>query len=90
MVEVDLLDFMRNCKRLAKQALGPTRASPLKAGLPAGNTSSFTGIGSKMTTATVKRKIVSDVSANHARSSNSISPMFRITPRSTRRLTDPI
>ena len=54
MAEVDLLDFMRDCKRLAKQALGTNT------GLPAGTPSSFTVIDSKMTTATAKRKIGSD------------------------------
>jgi IS5 family transposase len=33
MVEVDLLDFIRNCKRLAKQALGTDAGKPVEGGL---------------------------------------------------------
>jgi|GEM_PF-2625164 len=46
-MEIDILDFVEQCRDLAKQA----------AGSPAGSMSSYTVFGSKKVTATVKRRI---------------------------------
>ncbi len=56
-MEVDLLDFVEQCRQLVKQALGKHAGEPPAAGSPAGSTSFSTVSGSKTATATVKHRI---------------------------------
>ena len=55
-MEIDILDFVEECRHLAKQALGKHAGSPPAAGTPAGSMSLFTVSGLKEVTASEKPK----------------------------------
>ncbi|GAB7011476.1 hypothetical protein JCM31271_34190 [Halorubrum trueperi] len=56
-MEINILDFIEQCRELAKQGWGSMWASPPAAGLLAAPTSSSTAFGWKKATATVKHRI---------------------------------
>jgi len=57
-MEVDLLDFVEQCRRLVKQALGKHAGEPASGGFARWkHTLCYTVFGSKTATATEKRRI---------------------------------
>jgi len=56
-MEIDLLDFVEQCRRLAKQALGKHMGEPANGGFSRWFTSFCTVFGLKKAIATVKLRI---------------------------------
>jgi len=90
MVEVDLLDFLRKYKQLAKQALETDAGKPVESGLARWKHLVIHGYRLEDGHSCRETENRFGVSANCVRSSSLISTMFRTTLRSTNRSIDSI